>query len=784
MYTKMIFVFAPMALGLVVGCSQQQQRTPDRSQEKVKWRAQPPESRPGEKQRPRARLVPHKPLELTPFFASGQLLVAQRHLDKGAHREALSALNQALKQHKTGPLAALIKLKLGQCHQALGENDKAYRLFAEVASALPLLGDYARFRAALNAWRAKQVDKVLPMLKAFPSASYLYRDALHLRAMAQAKLGRRLDAIVTLESIVSKRHWPVRLELAQLYEEAGDLPKAIAGYKDLVAAAPGTRWAENAWGRIKALRGKFPKSLHEKLFSLSDAQKLTRAEALFRSHASTRAIAVLTPLISRWPKSSMARCTGLFLIGRSYRKLRKRTKGVPFYEAFAKECEYPTLRVRVLYNAGKDYATLGNEERMTHFFAKLRHEFPHHSYVDDALFRMAKYYLSKGNTKVFRSTVKSQIAAYPNGDMLEHAWWLLIWERYRSKQLKLARRLIGEALKAVKGETTYYSRGRMHYWLGRIEQRQGNKNAAIASYTQCLASYPLSYYAHLAYGRLRELLGNRSEQQLRQAMITNSRENHFTHPLAADLESDRSFRKGVLLLRAGMLRDAQLVFAHTGFLKSPRPAVRWLMARVFHQSGAYVLSHNVLRRKLVDFKRRYPVQALEQYWRVAYPYPFRELLERHAKLQGIPAELALSIMREESGFNPKVESWANALGLMQLLLGTAKGTAKRLDGVGPVTRQRLLEPPLNIRLGTAYLGSLFRRYKHPALAVAGYNAGGGSVKRWLKERGNLPLDEFIEEIPYQQTRNYTKRVIGSFGIYRFLNSGGKEYVRLSFSLPR
>ena len=133
-----------------------------------------------------------------------------------------------------------------------------------------------------------------------------------------------------------------------------------------------------------------------------------------------------------------------------------------------------------------------------------------------------------------------------------------------------------------------------------------------------------------------------------------------------------------------------------------------------------------------------------------------------AEQAGIPVNLARSITREESGFHPGLESSANAIGLMQLILPTARSMAKKADG--KINGTSLRRPALNVRLGTRYLRHVYTNTKAVySLIPAGYNAGGGALKRWLRKRGRLDLDLFVELIPYEEARGYTKRVNSTWG---------------------
>src|SRR5438046_530207 len=136
---------------------------------------------------------------------------------------------------------------------------------------------------------------------------------------------------------------------------------------------------------------------------------------------------------------------------------------------------------------------------------------------------------------------------------------------------------------------------------------------------------------------------------------------------------------------------------------------------------------------------------------LAYPLAFREQIARASQTSAIPPDLLQALMREESALDPHALSPTGALGLTQVMPATARMIARRLKIRGYQTAS-LYDPETNIRIGGAYLGELYARFQHPALALASYNAGPGAVGGWRKARGTLPLDQFVEEIPLDETR--------------------------------
>jgi soluble lytic murein transglycosylase len=126
----------------------------------------------------------------------------------------------------------------------------------------------------------------------------------------------------------------------------------------------------------------------------------------------------------------------------------------------------------------------------------------------------------------------------------------------------------------------------------------------------------------------------------------------------------------------------------------------------------------------------------------------------------MPIDWLMGLSREESQFDKDIISWAGAVGLCQLMPQTAKRT-----------EAELLDPETNIDIAAKHLHELWNELKHPFKAIAAYNAGVGPVKRWSKEQGDIPMDTFVERIPYEQTRNYVKKVSSAWLSYAWL--GGR-----------
>jgi len=183
------------------------------------------------------------------------------------------------------------------------------------------------------------------------------------------------------------------------------------------------------------------------------------------------------------------------------------------------------------------------------------------------------------------------------------------------------------------------------------------------------------------------------------------------------------------------------------------------------------LAHNVLHKQL----NKVPPDSYDENHRQilehAYPDKYLSLVQSVANKYSYDPRIFHSLVREESSFNKDIVSWAGARGLSQLMPSTGKAVAKWM-GMS-LKKKDFYDPKTNLKLGSRYFEHLMKKLKgNPFLAVAGYNAGGGNVNKWLNSKGNLPTDAFVESIPIRETRGYVKRVLGTYQLYRTLKGKG------------
>jgi soluble lytic murein transglycosylase len=304
------------------------------------------------------------------------------------------------------------------------------------------------------------------------------------------------------------------------------------------------------------------------------------------------------------------------------------------------------------------------------------------------------------------------------------------------------------------------------YWMARSQELGGaSVDVTGPAYEAVLTIAPASFYALLAHERLRAL-GRTPPPAFPEPP------KQLTVPRPPELEL------AVALTEAGLFPDAaEEVESRAARIHSSEQALPFVHALL--SMGEYGYAHAVAARLLWGraFGERAP-DALAAF----YPRAFASAVEAAATRADVEPYLVWAIMRRESAFRPEVASAADARGLMQLIPPTGTAIAEKLAEPKPNPAD-LFAPDLNIRYGSWYLGQLMKRFAHPVLAAAAYNAGPKATAKWAKEKGSLPLDLFVEEIPFRETRGYVKQVVADLYLYRTFYGGGAALPPLTLTVP-
>jgi soluble lytic murein transglycosylase len=411
-------------------------------------------------------------------------------------------------------------------------------------------------------------------------------------------------------------------------------------------------------------------------------------------------------------------------------------------------------------------------------------EYPDHSQSDDALYFASDLLVREGRVPEARKLLGALADRYPDGDFRADAIFRDGWLARRQGNLDEA--IAGMArVESLYRDRDPYEHARALYWRARFlgeRNAKGDVKRAQAAFAEVAGLYPADYYGLLARARLAEK-GKRTPEP-HPGGSARKGFRYRSGPLAADPH----FRSALELLRLDMDREAadELAAVDRSRLSSapeaPEPLL--LLAELLDRAGDARAAHRLLRTQGRQILREPPAGMGLRVWQMAYPPAWREQVVQYAPPAGVPPDLLQALMREESALDPAVVSAAGAVGLTQLMVRTAAQSAKRLSLPAPSARD-LTDPRLNIRIGAHVLGDLLKRFGGSApLALAAYNAGETNARAWWRSRASLPLDEFVEEIPIQETRGYVKRVLRSYAAYRMLyGRDGERPVRLVQALP-
>jgi soluble lytic murein transglycosylase len=725
------------------------------------------------------------PTTLRPYLDRGAGARARAHLDAGDAKRAAADLAAYLKAHPRAADARQAELLHAVALMRDGQYAAAAPLFRRLEKRYPLLQPYHAYYAARCALEAKHPEVAVVDAARVPAGTPLEDDALKLRGDAYSALGQHERARHAYETYLKRfpggaRAQAVRFRLALSLERLGRPPAEILPlYRRVYLQAPPDPIADEAFARLQAVAATLPRPARDAALAF-DAAELTRRGARFaRRNRSAAAEPILAAALSARGLTPALECEARFLRAQAAFRQRPRSRSAPLYEASLDPCARARdtdRHAKALYQAGRAYTSKGDPQKAMALYARVEAEHPTHPYADDARLRRADLLDDAGDGAAAAKLLEELPARYPHGDMRGEALWRLAWRAWKAGQMSEVVRWTKANLTQVPREDGWRAEGRAFYWHARALERLGDRAQAGAAYERGIRAYPLAYYAWLSLLRL-EKLDPRRAAALRKALAPGKAPAHWRFA-PRPLFATAGFKRGVELLRLGLGAEARTELARVGVTApigrgaAPPPTddareLGWLAALLYDRAGQWAQSHSIARHYLVGFKREYPKGAGILRWRLGYPRAFPTIIPAAAQRAHIPPELLWAIAREESAFNPTIVSRAQAVGLTQLLVKTARRFAPK--GVR-VTRERLFDPALNARIGAAFLGFL-RTLWHGnlGLVVPSYNAGEAAVRRWTKERGTWSLDEFIEAIPYDETRGYSKRVLNSYFVYCWLD---------------
>jgi soluble lytic murein transglycosylase len=662
----------------------------------------------------------------------------------------------------------------GEGTAALGRFTKGVRAVAseDYATGLSLLhglnlnasplGAYARYYAGValaGLSRHAEADALFTSMMASRPDGYL-REAIPLR-LAEVAVARQdaaraetiLRTLITEDLASPEEAW---LALALVEETLAHREHALDLYRRIYYDSPLSAQAVDAQSGIERLQGTSAISAALVGRAQRRAQRLFEARRWAQARAGFEAIAKSVEGDTRdLVALRIAECDYYLNRNRIARDSLK-----PLLKDDQLEAEARFFYVSAIGELGdrKTFVTAARE---------LVKDFPTSEWAAEMLNSLASHYLVIDEDAAADTVFRELAQKFPRHRYAERAAWKAGWAAYRNRRFDEAITFF-EAGAAAFPRADY--RPSWLYWSGRSRDQLSDTATANERYRLVVADYQNSYY-----GRLAAALLTTRRQPVRPgtpapvtAGITTIKVPP-TESLMRELSAlelyDEALREVQYAQR--VWGDSAPLQATTAWIRHRQGLGLRAQERFTAIRGAITLMRRAYPQFLAAGGEDLPPDVLQ----IIYPLDYWPLIQKYAKVHALDPYLITALMAQESTFTAEIRSSANARGLMQLLPSTGRIYARKL-GMKSFSTASLFQPETNVRLGTQYFKELIDRFGGAHYALAGYNAGEHRVVRWLAEAPGLPADEFIDNIPFPETQNYVKRIIGTAEDYRRLYGAG------------
>jgi soluble lytic murein transglycosylase len=645
------------------------------------------------------------------------------------------------------PLASAVELI------AAGQPDRAMPILVS-ATPHPAVAPYVELhqgRAALALERPGEAAASARRIIAVAPAGYLGESALRLLGESLERSAEWPEATgvwQTLSGLPVTATSPatVQLRLAQAAEKAGDRALARLAYDRVFYEWPASGEAgeaETALARFPVTRG-----------ADTVQRELVRATRLYTARRFADAHRTWAQVHAR--TTGRDRLLVDLRLAQCDVYLQRYTRGLAALASYLERANAPE-RAEAGYFVLTALRGLRRADYPTRVARFVRDD-PASPFAEQALNDLATHYILANDDARAAGIFTDMYARFPQGSFADRAAWRAGWWAYRQDNYRETIRLFESAATTLR-RADY--RPAWLYWTARSYEALGQRDTARLWYLRAIADYRNSYYGREATRAFQALTG--------------------TPPPAAAIAAQRDPARAITggaapvnaplvrqLLSAGLWDDVIGELRRVQAAHGSTPVIEATIAYALNRKGELRPAITAMRRAYPQFMSDGGEQLPERILKVIFPVAHWETIRRHAADRRLDLYLVTALVAQESTFQPDVVSSANAVGMMQLLPSTGRLYARKV-GITGFTPAALTDPDTNVRLGTAYLSELLARYGNdPAPALAAYNAGESRVDRWRAERPNLPRDEFIDDIPFPETQNYVKRIIGTAEDYRLL----------------
>jgi soluble lytic murein transglycosylase len=690
------------------------------------------------------------------FVASASLKPMARQLLQDRTPAAYAGVQAYAVRHTHEDAGALAWLVIGYAHVLDHQYAQAIDPLNRAKPGAGDLGDYVNYYLAVSYFQTNRLAETIATLSGFESQfpeSLLIRDAHVLHANALLDEGRATEVIALLEKERVPQRADVELIVGRAYAAVGQPAKAVTILRNLYFNMPLAGESTQAEIELRKLAATGP------LPAPAFADRKTRADLLFKGKRYVEAANEYHNLLAETepkdrPELELAVAAALRHAGNN-REARSVLESIP--------SSPPEINAERLFNLGEIARASNDDNGFLQILAQIRQQIPDSPWLEQALFSAGNIFLLKKDYDRAIDCYRELQQRFPHGGRSTYAHWKVAW-------LSLRQGRTAEAKQGLEDQLALYPSSpevpAALYWRARLAEEDGDLAMARAFYEKVSERYRNYYYGALARARLGKIKGDGTAAHY--ALLDRVPTIDNNSKLAADAvpTDDLRVQKAHLLENGGLLDFAVRELRSA----AEQEKGNWLapeIARMYEDAGRYDLAIQTLKHAAPNYFAVDLPTLPRSYWEALFPKAYWLDLKKFSSSNALDPYLVASLIRQESEFNPAAVSPKDAVGLMQLLPKVGKSVAKQ-EKLKHFSTTQLLTPGVNLQLGTRYFRAMVDKFGSFEYALAAYNAGADRVQEWLGAGNYRDPQEFVESIPFTETREYVEAILRNANVYRQL----------------
>jgi len=690
------------------------------------------------------------------FVASTTLRPMAQQLIQDRTPAAYAGVEAYARAHTKEDAGALAWLVVGYAHFIDKDYAKAIEPLNRAKPMAGDLGDYIAYYLGTCYLQTGHQAEGMAALANFETTypdSLLIRDARLSYANALLSEGRAAETADLLEKNRLPARSDIELAIGKAYAALGQSPKASEALGNVYYNMPTSAEADAAYAELKKL---------SIATQPTPVQRKTRADLLMKARRYSDASDEYRELASHAtpadrPAAELALADALHRSGRN-----SEAKA----ELSTLAGATPEQNAQRLYILGEVAWASDQNELFYQLVDELRQMAPTSSWLESALLSVANLRLVHHEYDQALDAFRELQQRFPKGSKASYAHWKAAWLTLRMGRNDEAKKLFEEQIAAYAGGNEANA---ALYWRARLAEEDNDPTMARAFYQKLSDRYRNYYYAELARQRLKKLPAGTDPPGVYPLLDRIPPLEHGEKiTLAEAPPDDLHYQKAKLLGNGGLIDLAVRELdkaASDDQDKSWAPAET---AQLYTDTGHYDRAIEVMKRSVPSYFAVDIPTLPREYWDALFPRPYWSDLKRFSVANGLDPYLVASLIRQESEFNPVAVSRANAVGLMHLLPRTGKLVAHQV-AMKRYSPSQLYTAPVNLELGTRYFRGMVDKFGGSfEQALAAYNAGDNRVEEWMGQGKYRDAAEFVESIPFTETREYVQAIMRNASVYRQL----------------